>query len=214
MNRLTSLAALLGLCVALHSQPIATLTNSLAWDNPNEATLVDHYDLLVLDGQSKQVATLSTTATEASCRSIMGSLPNGLYTIVGYVVGTEGQRSAESASLVFKWAGAPPVVPTIEPPKPVFIYQQPVSVTLKRGQDAVFTVGATGTGLTYQWFSGSAVDGATGPTLVVPASQVVSGREYLCVVKNATGQGKATDIVKAVVLAPPALGPMKNLRVR
>ncbi len=69
------------------------------------------------------------------------------------------------------------------------VTQHPVSVTVAAGQQATFTVVATGTPpLSYQWQRGTTnIAGATGPTLSFTATSADDGATFRAVVTNAAG---------------------------
>ena len=75
------------------------------------------------------------------------------------------------------------------------IVNQPASVTGKIGDTAIFTVNATGAGLTYQWqydngsgWKDSGMTGANTDTLSVPVTAARNGQKYRCVIKDANGK--------------------------
>ena len=76
------------------------------------------------------------------------------------------------------------------------ITEQPKSVTAAVGDTAVFTVTASGSGLTYQWqyqkpgtttWTNSTQNGNQTATLSVPATEARNGYKYKCVIKNSLG---------------------------
>lgn len=97
------------------------------------------------------------------------------------------------------------------PEVPVFeIVSQPISVSVKEGGYAYFTVCAVGEGLTYQWqYSGiagtwgnstSATVGYNTPTLQVVASAGRDLYKYRCVVTDANGKTIISDEVTLDVI--------------
>jgi len=65
---------------------------------------------------------------------------------------------------------------------------QPQNLTLSPGQNALFSVTASGGTLTYQWMKdGVAINGATGSTLSVSAVKVSDAGNYTVVVTNSAG---------------------------
>ena len=85
---------------------------------------------------------------------------------------------------------------------PVAITQQPVSVTVAEGGSATFSVTASGSAPTYQWFeNGSAIVGSNGPTLVI--NPALRGRDlftYFVRVANSLPSTVDSDIVTLDVL--------------
>jgi glucose/arabinose dehydrogenase len=86
------------------------------------------------------------------------------------------------------------VTTTPATPTPPSITQQPANQSVLVGQNATFTVGATGTApLTYQWQrDGADIGGATSSSFTLMSAQLTdSGAAFRCVVSNA--QGSATS---------------------
>ena len=87
---------------------------------------------------------------------------------------------------------------------------QPQDVFTEDGKDAVFSVAATGEGMTYQWQeevngAWTPVSGATGTTLTVTASPEKNGRRYRCVVKNRLGTEVTSTPATLTVTGAPAI---------
>ena len=86
---------------------------------------------------------------------------------------------------------------------------QPASVIVTEGQDAVFTVEATGEGLKYQWqvFRSEVWMDCTGeesPTLTLPSTALTDdGLSYRCVVTSSRGTAVTSDAATLTVLAIP-----------
>lgn len=114
-------------------------------------------------------------------------------------------------------AAAPTAAPTEAPAgeKPVII-TQPAKTTVAAGENATFTVEASGEGLTYQWQystdNGStwkSKKGATSSSYTVTAKSSVNGILYRCKVKNSAGSVKSksarltVDGVKPRILTQP-----------
>ena len=98
--------------------------------------------------------------------------------------------------------------------EPVAIKTQPVDYEGLIGDMATFTVEATGTGLTYQWYyrakgktewSTSSVSGSKTATISVEMTSTRMKYEYSCVVKDAIGASLRTDAVCMVKAAEPAV---------
>jgi len=81
------------------------------------------------------------------------------------------------------------------------IVSQPVSVTVAEGENAVVTVEATGTGLTYEWYFSdnggvkfSKTSAFTGNTYKVKMTAARSGRQVYCVITDADGNSVKTNV--------------------
>ncbi|MBR4948288.1 MAG: hypothetical protein IKZ29_07015 [Clostridiales bacterium] len=93
---------------------------------------------------------------------------------------------------------------------PLSITSQPVDFSCQTGETAVFSVGASGDGLKYQWqvlkngsWSNCSVnDGAKTPTLTLEAKASRNGTLYHCVVTDSRGNS-ATTISVALIVATP-----------
>ena len=96
----------------------------------------------------------------------------------------------------------PALLVVIDPP---FIYAQPQSLTNTAGTTAIFTVGALGTDLSYQWRKNeTTLAGATGTTLIIPNVTEVDAGSYSVMVANSAGS--ITSIVAVLtVLSPPGI---------
>ena len=83
----------------------------------------------------------------------------------------------------------------------VKIIEQPVDGTYAVGDTATFTVGATGDGLTYQWYyktatgSGFKKSSSTTETYSTVVRNVHNGYQYYCVVSDSYGNSLETNIV-------------------
>ena len=96
-------------------------------------------------------------------------------------------------------------------PEPFAIVTNPSDVTADLGDDAVFTVVATGEGLTYQWFYRSAgkvtwypsdMEGSNGPSITVPVTEKRNGQSYYCVVTDENGDTILSDVATIYVAEP------------
>jgi hypothetical protein len=85
---------------------------------------------------------------------------------------------------------------------PVAITQQPVGVTVAEGGSATFSVIASGSAPTYQWFeNGSAIVGSNGPTLVInPALRDRDLNTYFVRVANSAPSSVDSDTVTLDVI--------------
>ena len=125
----------------------------------------------------------STTANDAA-----------IYTVV--VTNSVSSVTSNGATLTVNAAATAPSIST-----------HPVSLSVTTGQQASFSVEATGTApLTYQWRKGGVnINGATGATFTIPCGTDVDAGTYTVVVTNsvnsATSNG-ATLTVNAATAAP------------
>ena len=93
------------------------------------------------------------------------------------------------------------------PVEELAIIRQPVSVEGNLGENAVFTVEATGEGLTYQWFYSqeegkwyeSAATGFDTATLTVQLLAYRDGQKYRCEITDANGETLTTDEVTMTI---------------
>ncbi len=85
---------------------------------------------------------------------------------------------------------------------PVFTLQ-PQSQSVNAGAAATFTVAASGTAPSYQWYkNGTVIAGATSPTLALAAAQVADAAAYLAVASNSAGSVTSSVATLTVVIAP------------
>ena len=89
------------------------------------------------------------------------------------------------------------------------IMAQPKNAEVVAGQDASFTIRASGSGLTYQWmyynYTGKtwvSISGASFPTLSFSALTDYNGIWYCCVVKDIYGNRAVSDFVRLTVITP------------
>jgi arylsulfotransferase ASST/Ig-like domain-containing protein len=115
-------------------------------------------------------------------------------------VDATGSTLGQSPSVNGPFAAAAPVITS-----------QPVSQTVASGSTAVFSVGATGSPLTYSWSLSSVdvgvpdelgnsgvISGATGPTLVITDTQAVNAGTLTCTVSNSAGSVTTTPVSLAI----------------
>ncbi len=105
-----------------------------------------------------------------------------------------------------------PVTVTIDSSiRPTEILSQPTDQTAALGADAVFTVQASGKGLTYQWqycqsgktmWYDSSAAGATTDTLTIQATAKRDGQRYRCVVTDVSGNRVISEAAALTVGAP------------
>lgn len=100
-------------------------------------------------------------------------------------------------SVRFPIRRANPAAPVITVP--------PRAVTVRVGEDATFSVTATGTNLTYQWQKdGTSLPGATGATLTLRAVQPAQAGNYAVLVRSNGGE-LLSPPVALIVVVPPAI---------
>ena len=82
---------------------------------------------------------------------------------------------------------------------PPAIIQQPVSQSVVAGDLVAFSVGATGTSLSYQWrFNGNPIASATTSSLVFPSAQLTQAGNYSVVVANAADSATSSNATLTV----------------
>jgi Immunoglobulin domain/Putative Ice-binding-like adhesive domain/Beta-propeller repeat len=91
---------------------------------------------------------------------------------------------------------------------PPTIVVQPQSLAVLAGQDATFSVSATGAGpLSYQWYlNGNPIPGATISTLIIPSVGVQNVGTYCVVVTNVSGTQTSVGAVLSLGYPPSILG--------
>ncbi|HSU56973.1 MAG TPA: immunoglobulin domain-containing protein [Candidatus Dormibacteraeota bacterium] len=88
---------------------------------------------------------------------------------------------------------------------PPSITTQPQSQVISAGQDAIFTVVASGASLNYQWrFNGTNIGGATGTSYTRAGAQPSDGGPYTAVVTNTAGA--VTSVVATLTVQTVASG--------
>ncbi len=94
------------------------------------------------------------------------------------------------------------------------ITSQPQAATVNQGQNATFTVAASGTApLSYQWRRGGAsVSGGTGAALTISSAQAADAGSYDVVVSNSAGTATSAAATLTVNL-PPTLGVQPQAQV-
>ncbi len=136
------------------------------------------------------VALAGATASSYAVASA-ASTDSGSYRVVV----ANGYGTVSSVNAVVTLAAQPPAIVT-----------PPASLSVASGQDAVFTVAASGSPtLSYQWYRGaSAIAGATSATLSLAAVTSADAGDYSVVVTNA--YGSVTSAAAALAVSAPAGG--------
>jgi len=119
------------------------------------------------------------------------------------VVVSNGGGTVTSQNALLGLVGAP------------LITAHPASINLPAGQNASFSVTATGTApLAYQWlFEDSPLPGATNAALVVSNASVASEGSYRVVVTNSIGSASSSAAELTVTIAPVILQQPQSLSV-
>ena len=128
-------------------------------------------------------ASYTTSAVDKNC--------NG-YKYQCVISNSAGSVTTGTATLTVTEDVTPPVQPTVKKPG---ISKQPQNVSVKAGEQATFTVKATGTDLTYQWQinrnNGKGFVDITGADKAIYTTGVVdmlcNGYKYQCVISDSAG---------------------------
>jgi hypothetical protein len=98
------------------------------------------------------------------------------------------------------------VVATLTVRVPPSITTQPVSLIVTQGNNATFSVAATGDPpLNYQWrFGGNSLSGATGSSYAIPSAQAANAGNYDVVVSNSSGS-VTSAVATLTVRLPPSI---------
>ena len=107
-------------------------------------------------------------------------------------------------------------------PTPIVINSQPADLTVISGQQASFTVGASGFPLSYQWYRNvTKIAGATSPTFSISIATNGSAGQYFCVLSNQVSGNVTSRVATLTVLTdnfPPtilsAVSPLAGTSVR
>jgi hypothetical protein len=79
------------------------------------------------------------------------------------------------------------------------ITKQPVNITVKEGEEATFSVIATGTNITYQWYKDNKkISGANKSRYRVKGERELSGLNFYCIVSNAEGTVESNTVALTV----------------
>jgi hypothetical protein len=149
-------------------------------------------DYVLADASGYAVSDLYESQPDSASSTYLGSF--GLSSSGALIFST-------SASYFASNAGAPTIT------------TQPVSQAVASGSNASFSVVATGSGLTYQWYKNdAAISGATSSTLTLTAVTTLNAGNYSVKVTNASGASiTATGFALSIGVANP--GRLSNLSV-
>jgi len=133
---------------------------------------------------------------------------NATYTIASAQVADAGVYSAVVSNSVGSATSnnATLTVNSAPPPAAPAITTQPAPLAVTAGQNASFTVAASGTApLSYQWRKGGAnIAGATNATYAIASAQVADAGVYSAVVSNSAGSATSNNATLTVTAAPVA----------
>jgi len=123
-------------------------------------------------------------------------------------MGVEQKASIEAgtANAIYTQIDPPVVNPPLPwAPVPPTITLQPTSLTIGTGQDATFTVEATGSlPLSYQWYKNSStVAGATNNTFTIVSASLSDTATYFASVNNAGGTVTTNNVILNVTGSLP-----------
>jgi hypothetical protein len=165
----------------------------------------------VTGGGSTPMGTLPPGLTLSSS-GVIGGTPdattaNKTYNdIVVQVTDTAGATAIQRLSIAI---GATPVNP------PPTVTAPPVAQTVVAGASANFTVGTTGSGLSYQWlYNGAVMVGATNSTLTLTNVGAGQAGSYSAVVSNVAGSVTSGTAALTVTSAPAVSSKISNLSIR
>lgn len=160
-------------------------------------------------GQSSVPGTLSgAVAIAAGAQHSLALKADG--TVVGWGSNANGQRNISGNNIRAIAAGGYHSL-AVRGTGPL-INQQPLSQTVLAGDAVSFTVGAVGSGLTYQWqFNGVNIPEANGPVLSISEAVRANAGVYTVNVSNGSGTTMSANAVLIVrglqqLLAPQVLG--------
>ena len=172
-------------------------------------------------------ATLGGTSNSSVTWSMSPSVGTlsvaGLYTAPATI--TTNQSLTITATSVADGTKVATAALTLSPPAPPVLTQQPVNISVNAGQNAVFSVTASGPGLAYQWQSqapgGSSfsnIPGAGSLNFYITPATLVSdnGTQFRVVISNV--HGTITSNAATLAVTPPptpfitatTLGPVQN----
>ena len=149
-------------------EPVTASTNGVTWSTSDEHVAKVEYVKLTFDEEYRPVYEGKVTAVEPGTAVITATVNDG---------------SGKSVSC------------TVTVPEPTAIGTHPQSITVTEGQQATFSVAATGNGLSYQWQQRTDgtdwenVDGATNATYTIDRTTTdMSGYQYRCIVTGLGGE--------------------------
>ncbi len=146
------------------------------------------------DGTLPDGTVISGSATATLSLSNLQTGESGNYTVV--VTNAGGNVTSNAVTLT---------VTTGTPDPPPVIQNQPASEIVGSGDNATFSVNATGSNLTYQWYlnTTTALSGQTGTTLTLTGVQASNVGNYTVVVTNDGGNITSNIATLSVLNLPP-----------
>ena len=136
-----------------------------------------------------------------------GVLVSGLQRSTGSSTDAAGVYGVDSSSnslieAAIRATGGSITTPSTAPT----ITSQPSSRRVNLGDTATFSVGASGSGLSYRWlFNGNLVGGATTATLTLSSVTLAQAGTYQAVVSNSAGEVRSTAAMLSVDVPPPVI---------
>lgn len=136
-----------------------------------------------------------------------GVLVSGLSRSTGGSTDASGVYGVDSSSnslieAAIRATGGSVTTPSTAPT----ITSQPSSRRVNVGDTATFSVGASGTGLSYRWlFNGNFLEGATSSALLLARVTLAQAGTYQAVVSNSSGEVRSTVATLSVDLPPPVI---------
>ncbi len=151
------------------------------------------YSAVSSTGTSTKIA--GATGASYTLGSVTIAMSGTTYHVV--VTGSNGSATSNNATLTVTATATTPTITT-----------QPTGVSANVGSTVAFTVVASGTNLTYQWYKGgtagsvgsggTAVSGATNATLAFAAAASTDAGTYYVVVTNTVGAVTSTAVLLTV----------------
>ncbi len=137
-----------------------------------------------------------------------GARTTGGWARTGLSLPSSGTIRAQGRATAGQYNGSSSLIEQVANYGPPAIVTQPTNQTILAGQDATFSVGATGTEpLSYQWrFNGTNLSGASSASCTIINAQLAHGGLYDVVVTNSAGSVTSVVATLTVVLPPPDIG--------
>jgi cyclophilin family peptidyl-prolyl cis-trans isomerase len=162
-------------------------------------------------GSATAVLTFSATSTNVGAATVALSGSTLTVTPVGTGTATITVRAVD----VNGNAATGTFAVNVQALPPPAITAQPLGHTVAAGSTVVLSVGATGTGLTYQWKKGgNAIAGATATRLVIGGAQAADAGSYTVTVTNGAGTAVTSSAAVVSVVTTSDPGRIFNLSIR
>jgi gliding motility-associated-like protein/uncharacterized repeat protein (TIGR01451 family) len=186
------------------------VTSSIAVINVNQTATFTQQpaaNTTVCSGETVTLTVATTGGTGVSCQWFKGSTAiagatSTTYTIASSVVADSGSYTCvvTVASCGTKTSNTAVVVVNQAPA----ITTQPQGKVICVGEIATFTVAATGTNLTYQWYKGTTIiPSATSNTYTITNTVVADSGNYYCTIKSASCPDINSTVVNLLVKPLP-----------